>query len=283
MDKTFQIGQFRFRLCAEDGMILPENFLLFEKGDIEPEYTYHLCVTEQFPAEAGKKKAARADIAVYDNDGTETRYIGVKGIEGWYGCYQECSGEAANIMLDPDRIKSLHIDPVFSSLFALERHLIKRDSLILHCAYIRNNGEAILFSAPSETGKSTQAGLWEKYVGAETINGDRALLVKKNGKWTACGWPVCGSSGICYNKETPIRAIVMLEQGKSNAVERLSPMGAFSLIYGQVTINRWNQEQNTHAMDLIEKLVTDIPVYHLSCTISEEAVRCLKKALYQEE
>ncbi|WP_370839368.1 hypothetical protein [Intestinibacter bartlettii] len=33
--------------------------------------------------------------------------------------------------------------------------------------------KGILFSAPSGTGKSTQADLWEKYENAEIINGDR--------------------------------------------------------------------------------------------------------------
>ena len=43
--------------------------------------------------------------------------------------------------------------------------------------------KAILFSAPSGTGKSTQADLWQKYVrGVEIINGDRAIIgIEDNG------------------------------------------------------------------------------------------------------
>ena len=36
-------------------------------------------------------------------------------------------------------------------------------------------------------------------------------------------------------------------------------------------------------MDLIERLVTQTPVYHLRCTISEEAVACLEAELRKAE
>lgn len=92
--------------------------------------------------------------------------------------------------------------------------MIARDSLILHCAFTEYRGRAILFSAPSGTGKPTQAALWERYRGSRTVNGDRALLRRAGGVWTACGWPVCGSSEICGAGEVPIGAIVMLRQGE---------------------------------------------------------------------
>ena len=187
--------------------------------------------------------------------------------------------DRAEVVLARDRIEGLHIDPVFTSLLALERRMIRRDSLVLHCAYVLDHGEAILFSAPSETGKTTQANLWEKYRGSRTVNGDRALLGKIDGRWHAQGWPVCGTSEVCNNEAHPIRAIVMLSQAKENRAERLTPGQAFPLLYSQITINRWNMEDHIRAMDLMEKLLAEVPVYHLGCTISGEAVTCLENAL----
>ena len=63
----------------------------------------------------------------------------------------------------------MHIDPMFTSLLALERRLVKKNSMILHCAYVEYQGEAILFSAPSETGKTTQANLWKSTVEVERL------------------------------------------------------------------------------------------------------------------
>ena len=64
---------------------------------------------------------------------------------------------------------------IFNAL-ALEKVLIAHESIILHASYVNYNGKAILFTAPSGTGKSTQAALWEEYKGAEIVNGDRVII-----------------------------------------------------------------------------------------------------------
>ena len=138
---------------------------------------------------------------------------------------------------------------------------------------------AVLFSAPSETGKSTQAGLWEKYRGTWTVNGDRSLLIREEDGWYANGWPVCGSSEICNNKSYPVRAIVMLSQAKENRISRLKGLEALRKVMEQITINAWNSEFQIQAMDELEILLKEVPVYHLECDISEDAVRCLEDVL----
>lgn len=283
MNKVFKIGDFVFRLIAEDGIVPPPNFMLFACGEAPVQYTYTIRLSETFPEISGKVKAQRADLVVSEADGLESRLIGVKGTAGYYACYQELSETEALVTLAPSRLSGLNIDPVFVSLLALERRQLQHDAFVLHCAYIEHQGEAILFSAPSETGKTTQGNLWERYKGARTINGDRALLQKVDGRWVAQGWPVCGSSEVCNDLAMPIRSIVMLSQGKTDVVERLSPMKAFSQIYSQITINRWNAAANMRCMDRLEALVREIPVWHLSCTISENAVNTLAEALYPKE
>ena len=283
MNKVFHIGDFAFRLIAEDGISPPPNFMLFECADAVAQYTYSIRLSEDFPEVSGKITAQRSDLVVSEANGLESRFIGVKGASGYYACYQELSAQEALITLAPSRLAGLHIDPVFVSLLALERRQIQYDAFVLHCAYIEHQGEAILFSAPSETGKTTQGNLWGQYKGAKTINGDRALLQKVDGRWMARGWPVCGSSEVCNNIAMPIRAIVMLSQGKADVVTKLSPMKAFSQIYSQITINRWNPAANVRCMDLLETLVRETPVWHLSGTISENAVNTLAEALYPKE
>lgn len=282
MNKIFQIGDFVFRLETPDEVIPPPNFMIFEIEGKEPIYTYRVCLGDSFPEPVGELAAKRDDLMVYQENELESRYIGVKGVPGFYACYQEMGEKEAHITLNPTRLSSLNIDPVFSSLLALERRQIEFNALILHCAYVEYNGEAILFSAPSETGKTTQANLWGKYKGARTVNGDRSLLQKIDGRWIARGWPVCGTSEICHNEAIPVCAIVMLSQGKENVVTKMAPIRAFGDVYSQVTVNRWNRNTNMKAMNLVEQLVTDIPVWHLSCTISQQAVQCLYDKLFSE-
>lgn len=282
MEKIFQIGGFTFRLSYPAQITPPPNFLLFETSELTAEsveYDYEIEISETLPQPAGRVLARRPDLVVFANEALESRLIGVKGTEGYYACYQETAPDRARVTLARDRIQGLSIDPVFTSLLALERRLVQRDSLILHCAYMEYHGQAILFSAPSETGKTTQATLWETYRGGRTVNGDRALLAKKDGRWCAQGWPVCGTSEICSNEVFPIQAVVMLSQDRENHAKRLTPGQAFPLLYSQITVNRWNMEDHLRAMDQMERLLADVPVFHLGCTISEEAVACLESAL----
>lgn len=167
----------------------------------------------------------------------------------------------------------------FLNYFCLERILPFFGGLVLHSSHIEVYQKAILFSAPSGTGKSTQADLWQQYAQAKIINGDRTLLRKKDNKWYAFGCPMCGTSQIHLQGSEPLYAIVMLEQGKRNDLERLKPMEAFSLMYSQITIPDWDRELILKNMELLEDIVQNIPVWKYSCTKTPDAVEVLKKAL----
>ena len=280
MNKVFQIGSFCFRLLCEHDFPVPPNFLLFETEQDSPEYTYHLQLTDTLPSPTGNIIAKRPDLVVSRTSNGEERLLGIKGRNDFYASYQEVSHTKAEISLSIDQIQNLSIDPVFTSLFSLEQRMMERNSLILHCSYITYKDKAILFSAPSGTGKSTQADLWEQYKDSVTINGDRALLRKIDDQWTACGWPVCGTSEICNRKDTPIHCIVMLTQSKTNHAEKLSSFQAFTQLYGQITINQWNKDFIESAISNLEDLIQTVPVYHLACDISENAVRCLENSIF---
>ena len=211
MDKIFQIGSFCFRICCKNPIPIPYNFLLFANPQkTEADYTYHLSLEKKFDLPSQRIIAKRPDLLVMENDKYESRLIGSLGGTSYYAFYREISECDAKVQIALHKTSDLLYDTVFTSMFALERQMTRRDSMILHCAYIKYRGTAILFSAPSETGKTTQAGLWEKYRGSETVNGDRALLRRIDGRWTACGWPVCGTSEICHLEDIPIHAVAML-------------------------------------------------------------------------
>lgn len=280
MKKVFEIGGFCFSLRYPYDISPPPNFMLFEVLNKQPDFFYTIKVSESLPDPCGNLIAEREDIKIFTSSGFENRLIGIKGRDSFYAYYSETSDVSAEITLSVNEISDLHIDPVFTSLLALERRLIFKDALILHCAYIRHEGRAILFSAPSETGKTTQANLWKKYRNSKTVNGDRALIQRIDNNWFARGWPVCGTSEDCCNEDTPIRAIVMLSQGPEDKISVLSPITAFSQLYSQITVNTWNKDFVQRNTDLIAELVQQVPVYHLSCTISENAIKCLESALY---
>lgn len=277
--RQFEIGEFCFAIQCPEEVKFPQNFLLFERVGQVPQYTYTLTLADAFPLVQGQLVARRPDLLVWNTPQGEARLLGIKGAASPYALYQETGPDTAQITYLTQWLPLLDQDTVFNSLLVLEKRMLARNALVFHCAYILEKGQAILFSGPSGMGKSTQASLWEKYRGVQTINGDRALLRQIDGQWYACGWPVCGSSGICQNQQYPIRAIVMLSQAKENAAQRLSPSEAFLQVYPQITANRWDTACSARTLDLVTQLAEMQPIFHLACDISQQAVAVLEQAL----
>lgn len=171
-----------------------------------------------------------------------------------------------------------YLYPYFmSDLLHLEFPLLYSHNIVLHSSYIASYNEAILFTAPSGGGKSTQAELWKKYKNAEIVNGDKSIIGKENGKWYAYGIPFSGSSEYCLNRTCALKAIVILDKGPLNT---LIPVGirGFSNVFSQVTVNPWDKEFCNKAMDLVMDVCNEVPIYYYSCTKTPEAV----EVLYQE-
>lgn len=159
----------------------------------------------------------------------------------------------------------------------------KYGGVFLHASYIEVNGQAILFTAPKQTGKSTQAALWEKHRGAKVINGDRALLRKLDGVWCACGSPYCGTSGICLDRTLPLRAVVVLGQAKENRVQRASVREAMAAFLDGCSFRTWDRTQVEQVITLIEQMITQVPVIRLDCVPDESAVCALEEFLWKLE
>lgn len=282
MERYFKIGDFSFKMKSDIDLLIPAHFGLFETGEIETDYTYSVVIAKELPEVHGTVVHHTHDITVLDYNGLETRQINIYGESSPYAQYLEKDAHNAEIYIAEERLEEiLKYDTTFTSLFALEKKMAERNALILHSSSIHYGDEAVLFSAPSGTGKSTQADQWKKYRGNTTINGDRNLLAKYDGRWHMLGWPVCGSSEICHNEKHPVKAIVMLEQAKTDSIVRLNGMQAYSRVFPQITCGRWDKKKALHVMDLTEKLISEVPVFLLKCTISENAVLILENELEQ--
>ena len=165
------------------------------------------------------------------------------------------------------------------TLMDLEASLLHFNTIILHASFIRWSEKGIIFSAPSGTGKSTQAALWEKYNEAEVLNGDRAALRKVNGVWRAYGLPYAGTSGIYRNESAPLTAVVALRQAKENRIRRIKGSEAFSYLYPETMIHRWDDDFEYRATELLLDVLREIPVFLLECRPDYESVKMLKKQL----
>lgn len=165
------------------------------------------------------------------------------------------------------------------SCTAFEHLSICAGALPLHASHILTSGGSVLFSAPSGTGKSTQAALWEKHRGAEVVNGDKALVLRAETGFTAAGLPYAGTSGICKNIAAPLRAVVFLAQGSENTLTRLkSARAVVKLASGAIRLP-WHTEDAERILALAEAIAAEVPIYHFSCLPDKSAVDCLDSAL----
>lgn len=289
--RQYRIMHLTMELCMPEDVPIPENFQKFELAaedvlsDVDVRYLFEYTdkisnVAESLLArQKGGFVFSRENITVFHTDSGECRFVRLWSASIPYGISLQENGGRCRIWYEHAMEDMLHYDTIFCSLFCLERYALLKNSMILHSAFMCYQNTAVLFSAPSGTGKSTQAALWEKYRGTRTINGDRSLLTRADEGWFASGWPVCGSSEICFNEVFPVRAVVMLRQAKMNRVSRLKGLAAFREIVAQITINSWDREFQLRAMDMIESLLREVPVYLLECDISENAVACLEEGL----
>lgn len=169
------------------------------------------------------------------------------------------------------------------NFLALEEGLLSYNAFILHSSFISWRGSGIVFTAPSGTGKSTQADLWHEYEGAEIYNGDRTIIRRIDNVYHGFGSPYAGSSGIYRNETAPIKAIIVLTQAPENRIERLNGKQAFLPLYKETLMNTWNPEYMSAMTDLLMDAAAKIPIYHLACRPDKEAVELVKITLFQEE
>lgn len=162
---------------------------------------------------------------------------------------------------------------------SMENLLLQHNSMLLHASFINFNRNGILFTGPSGVGKSTQAMLWEKYMNAEIINGDRAALRKTELGWTAWGSPYAGTSGIYRNESAPVKALVILKQSKTNKLSALSSSEAMCYIYPEISSHPWDKNFVTHITTMILDLTSSVPVFLLECRPDEASVKLLKEGI----
>lgn len=164
-----------------------------------------------------------------------------------------------------------------------ESILFHEGRVMLHAACVDTPLGGLLFTGPSGAGKSTQAELWRRYGGGRLLNGDRAILQWEGDTLLAHGSPYAGSSRVYVNGCCPVRAILAVKQAPVNALRELSFGERFRVLFPNMTVNSWDPAFVSAAMTFAEEIAARVPVYELSCTADEAAVRTLRDHLMNHE
>ncbi len=160
------------------------------------------------------------------------------------------------------------------------RHLIDYGGLMLHSSAVVVDGKAYLFSADPGTGKSTHTNLWLKAFGdrAFILNDDKPALRLEDGVWYAYGTPWSGKHDISVDTRVPVAGIALLRRGKENVITPTGGIEAIHRIFKQVNRPR-NPEYRVKLMDLLDKLMKDVPIWDLQCNMDPEAALVAYEAM----
>ena len=278
-DKVFQIETSEpFEIAENIRQFFVEENFAEQKSLTDSRIYYKVFVEDTFDQLKGRIRYRNPSRIILDCESRECRVHFLPGMREPFAYYLETEPGVCEIHILKYFLPKNVINLIFLELLAMEKYLLQENALVLHSSYIICEGKALLFSAPSGTGKSTQARLWEQYKNAKVINGDRSVLKCTEKGIYACGLPFCGSSQINWNESAPLVGIVLLEQAPKNEIERCSAAQATKKLFSECSVNYWNQEFVNQTFEVIEKIVGNVPVYKLKCDISKEAV----EAVYRE-
>lgn len=260
-----------------------EAFLTFWETDVAPDLTVNFILTDAL-AELETGGMWHVD-SYYLHSGQEQRiwHCPIRG-EPPYCCmeWKTASSNAVTCYCLRGQEYQIAYTKNLLELLGLELFLLHFRTMILHSSLVDWQGNGILFCAPSGTGKSTQAALWEQYMGSQTLNGDRAGICCDKGIWKAWGLPFAGTSGIYCNRSVPIRAVILLRQGTHNMLTPVRPMDAFKRLLPECSARRWDPGFMEPLINLLSRLLCDVPVYQLECLPDREAVELLYNSILKE-
>lgn len=162
------------------------------------------------------------------------------------------------------------------------RQLLQFDGMLLHSSAVMMDGKAYLFTAPCGTGKSTHTQLWLRVFGdrARILNDDKPALRLENGVWYAYGTPWSGKTDQNVPARVPLVGICYLHRGEQNTI---APMGSREAVFSlmEQTVRSKRPERAGKMLELLDKLVSSVPVWKMNCNMDPQAAEVSYTAMSQ--
>lgn len=282
MEKYYQFAGMDFLIDIPDEQMYCDDRRLaaFRVEKVTEPHCFQFQIVEELEAPGGAEITVQPGFRVYQEGDWSVRYIG--GVQQtWEPAYIRAAhkGKQHNVQLKAAQFTGRVGTQTVLNSMAAEKLIVQEKGVILHASFIAYKDRAILFTAPSGTGKSTQADLWKDLRGAEIINGDRVAIRLVEGTILAEGIPFAGSSQYCENRSLPLAAVVYLGQAPTTTIRRVKGAEAFMRIWEGCSINTWDKDDVGKVTDLVAGLVQSVPIYHLVCTPDESAITALEQEL----
>ena len=164
------------------------------------------------------------------------------------------------------------------------RQLLHFNGMLIHSSAVAMDGYGYLFSAPCGTGKSTHTSMWRKAFGEDRVqmlNDDKPAVRFEDGRWYAYGTPWSGKTAMNTNMRVPLGGICMLARGPVNEIAPYQGVRVALELLEQ-TSRPVGAENRGRLLEVVNELVTNVPVWKLHCTPTEEAAIVSHKAMAEE-
>ncbi len=280
---TIRFSGITVRFVVPDGTQFHDEMLSLRCEDAEPDEEFTIRLLDKPLNPGGPVLYSDSGITEYETDAGRLRIY--HALIAADGCQVACllCPDGKNIMYYPASRWAFYASPLrLIHLIMPELLLMRHDGFLLHSSVVEYRGTSLLFSGVSGAGKSTQASLWEKYMGADVINGDRCLIRKIDGRFFGGGSPWCGTSGIYHPEFYPIAGIVLPRKAPENRISAMKA-AAFPHLLSQTIVNRWNEPFMEKITLLYAELMAQVPIYRLDCLPDEGAVRLVHHTVFGKD
>ena len=282
MEKYYRFAGIELAVCASDDIMYSNEQKLsaFRVDHVDDPHVFYMEMVPQLSVPTGICMVSAENYEIYCDGNSRIRYIAPES-----GDWKEATlrvrheGKKHWVQMRSDVFTKGINAKVVTDCIEAEHLIARKMGYILHCSYIVYNGRAVLFTAPSGTGKTTQAELWQKYRNAEIINGDRAAVRLVDGTLMAEGIPYAGGSPYCKDRSLPITAIVYLGQAPETTIRRVRGAEAFFKLWEGVSVQTWDKADMENVSAVVQRTAAQIPIYHMPCTPDEAAVAALETEL----
>ncbi|MGL6200074.1 MAG: hypothetical protein ACRC3H_14195 [Lachnospiraceae bacterium] len=163
---------------------------------------------------------------------------------------------------------------------AFSSFLSMNQGLFMHGAVIAYQKSGIIFTASPGGGKSTQAAIWQSVLGAEIINGDKAMIRLKDSGVMVYGSPWSGSSAFRVNKGVPLKAIIVLEKGNFNIIHQMKGTAQLYELGKHIYFPYWHKNLINSTLSVLDALFRQVPIFRLTCKPDETAAFLVRETIF---
>ena len=138
-----------------------------------------------------------------------------------------------------------------------------RGGALVHGAGIKIGYTGLVFSGPSDSGKSTLASFFKDYSEASVLTDETLAVFKDNGKVCIQGTPWPGGARISSPDKVALKNIVFIRHGKTNVLIPISSKEAFKQLLPQAILMVWEKSYAEKLTAFLHELSKEIAFFEL--------------------